>query len=200
MKIYNFDQGSTEWHGIRAGIPTTSEFSKIIKANGSTSDQVRNYSYQLVGERLLGRTEEGFKSDWMNRGTEMESEARELYEFLTDTKVDQVGFFRREKPDCGCSPDGLISEDGGLELKCPKLSTHIKYLRIGKLPAEYHRQVHGSLFVTGRAWWDFMSYYPGIKPFIIRVYPDKIFMDSLHMAIEELNKSVDSIAVEIGDK
>lgn len=192
MKIINdIEQGSPEWHAIRAGIPTASSFGKIVKANGSKSDQAKTYIYQLAGERLLGRTEEGYKSEWMERGNEVEGEARALYEFISGNDVDQVGFIKMDEPSCGCSPDGLIGEDGGLEIKCPKLSTHIKYALAGKLPSDYHRQVMGSLFVSGRKWWDFMSYYPGLDPFIIRVYPDQAFFDMLRQALVDINDKVD---------
>lgn len=192
MKIINnIEQGSPEWHAIRAGIPTASNFGKIVKANGSKSDQAKTYIHQLAGERLLGRTEEGFRSEWMDRGREIENEARLLYEFKNSCDVDQVGFIKMDEPLCGCSPDGLIGEDGGLEIKCPKLSTHIKYALAGKLPSDYHRQVMGSLFVSGRKWWDFMSYYPGLDPFIIRVYPDQAFFGMLRQALVDINDKVD---------
>lgn len=192
MKIFNnIDQGTPEWHAIRAGIPTASNFDKIIKANGSRSDQAKTYIHQLVGERLLGHAEDGFKSEWMERGTELESEARALYEFISGNDVCQVGFMRLGYPSCGCSPDGLVGDDGGLEIKCPKLSTHIKYALSGKLPSDYHRQVMGSLFVSGRKWWDFMSYYPGLDPFIVRVYPDQAFFGMLRQALVDINNNVD---------
>lgn len=192
MKIFSdIEQGTAEWHAIRAGVPTASNFGKIVKANGSKSDQAKTYIHQLVGERLLGRTEEGFKSEWMERGNEVEGEARALYEFISGNDVDQVGFIKMDNPLCGCSPDGLIGADGGLEIKCPKLSTHINYALGGKLPSDYHRQVMGSLFVSGRKWWDFMSYYPGLDPFVIRVYPDQAFFGMLRQALVDINNKVD---------
>lgn len=191
MKIYDgLEQGTNEWHAVKSGLPTASNFDKILTAKGEKSKSIKTYIYQLVGERILGRTEEGFKSDWMERGNEIEDEARSLYEFKTDNNVDQVGFIRIEKPLCGGSPDGLVGDDGGLEIKCPKLSTHIKYALAGKLPSEYHRQVMGYLFITGRAWWDFMSYYPGVDPFIIRVYPDKAFFEMLKISLIDINHQI----------
>lgn len=187
------EQGSPEWHAVRAGIATASNFDKVITAAGKPSKQLSTYINQLVGESLLGRTEEGFKNHWTDRGHEVESEAREYYEFQNDVEVEQVGFITIDDPLCGCSPDGLIGSDGGFEIKCPKLSTHIEYLTKGKLPSKYHRQVQGSLFVTGRKWWDFMSYYPGLNDLTIRVYPDKEFHAHLKFAIENLNKEVKRI-------
>lgn len=190
--ISNVEQGSTEWHALRAGVPTASNFGKIVTSTGAPSKSAGDYVNQLIGEKLLGKTEEGFKTEWMQRGTELESEAREMYEFTQDVTVDQVGFIGKESPACGCSPDGLVGETGGLEIKCPKLQTHIKYLLYGKLPSEYHRQVHGSLYVTGREWWDFMSYYPGLQPFIIRVFPDEKFNDELEKNIIFINEKINA--------
>lgn len=192
MKIYDkIEQGSDEWHSIRTGVPTASNFDKILKMNGEKSDSLKTYIHQLVGEKMLGKTEDGFQSEWMQRGNDIEAEARLLYELRSGYNVDQVGFIKLDNPLCGCSPDGLIDDDGGLEIKCPKLSTHIKYSLAGKLPSEYHRQVMGSLFISGRKWWDFMSYYPGIDPFIIRVYPDQSFFGMMKQAIIDINNKVE---------
>jgi putative phage-type endonuclease len=184
------EQGTPEWHELRAGVPTASNFGKIIDSKGKKSSSYKGYFYKLVGERLLGRTEEGFKNEWMERGNELESEARELYEFISGP-VTQVGFVSVDDPICGCSPDGLVGEDGGIEIKCPSLSVHMKYLMSGRLPAEYHRQVHGSMYVTGRDWWDFMSYYPGLDPFILRVHKDQEFNEMLEGALKKINEEVE---------
>jgi putative phage-type endonuclease len=184
----NIEQGSPEWFAIRAGIPTASCFSKIVTSTGAISKSIKDYAMQLAGEKIIGTPEQpGFKSHWMERGNEVEGEAREYYEFIKDVKVNEVGFVSLDDPMCGGSPDGLVGNDGGLEIKCPKLSTHVKYLIAGKLPAEYHRQVHGYLFVTGLDWWDFMSYYPGMKEFIIRVYRDDEFNKMLAVGINTVN-------------
>ena len=84
-----------------------------------------------------------------------------------------------------CSPDGLVGEDGGLEIKCPLIHTHVEYLLDGKLPTKYVQQVQGSMLISGRKWWDFMSYYPGLKPLVVRVERDEKFIAKLK---DELNK------------
>jgi len=169
MLIIDCKQGTEEWLRARIGIPTASEFSKIITpAKMQPSKSADGYINKLVGEWMTGEPDETFKSELMDRGTELEDEARDYYTFHTDQEVTQIGFCLEDAKRFGCSPDGLIGEDGGLEIKCPSRGVHIGYLISNKIPTVYLLQVLGSLLVTGRDWWDFISYYPGIEPLIIR--------------------------------
>lgn len=191
MLVSNVEQGSEAWLIERAGRPTASNFKKIITSTGKPSTSLSTYAFELAGERLLGGPGINYTNEYMQRGNELEPEARELYEFISGNKVEQVGMcYRDEEKLYSCSPDGLVSDDGGVEIKCPKLSTHVKYLHDNKCPADYVPQVQGTLFITGRDWWDFMSYYPDVKPLIVRVYPDLEFHEKLE---EGLNKLLDKI-------
>lgn len=194
MLIENsFEQRSPEWYAAKAGIPSASNFDKIITTTGQPSKQAEKYMYQLAGERLLGKIEEGYCNAAMTRGIEMEPEARQFYEVLHDCEVEQVALvYRDERKLYSCSPDGLLPS-GGLEIKCPSLAVHIEYMLGGKLPATYYQQVQGSLFVTGLEWWDFESYYPGVKPFLIRVEPDLKFHAKLEAALEQFCTELDKI-------
>lgn len=179
-------QGSEEWFKLRAGVITASNFDKIITSTGSPSKQAQKYIYQTAGEAILGTQEEGYSNTWMERGKELEPKARGLYVLKTGKEVRQVGFcFKDEKKIVGCSPDGLIDPDGVLEIKCPKLSTHTEYIDKDKLPVKYQRQVQGVLYVTGRKYCDFFSYYPGMKTFHITVERDEVFIKQLHAEIEK---------------
>lgn len=198
MIIENFEQCSQEWFAARLGRPSASQFDKIITTKGERSKQRTKYMYQLAGERISGAREESYTNAAMQRGTEMEPEARSLYELLHDVQVDQVGMcYKDEARLFSCSPDGLVGDNGGLEIKCPSMAVHIEYLIGGKLPTDYFQQVHGSLLITGREWWDFASYYPGIKPLIVRVYPDEKFLAALESELilfcEELADVVEKI-------
>lgn len=194
MLIENsFEQRSPEWYAAKAGVPSASNFDKIITTTGQPSKQAEKYMYQLAGERLLGKIEEGYCNAAMTRGIEMEPEARQFYEVLHDCEVEQVALvYRDERKLYSCSPDGLLPS-GGLEIKCPSLAVHIEYMLGGKLPATYYQQVQGSLFVTGLEWWDFESYYPGVKPFLIRVEPDLKFHAKLEAALEQFCTELDKI-------
>lgn len=175
MKLFDCIQRSPEWLKARIGIPTASSFDQIITTKGEPSKQRQKYLYRLAGERIIGITEENYQNTAMVRGCELEEEARQLYEIVTDNIVTPIGFCLMEEG-YGASPDGLIGEDGILEIKCPNLATHVSYLINYELPIEYFQQVQGGLMVTNRQWCDFESHYPGMKPFIFRVMRDEDFI------------------------
>ena len=175
MRIINCEQGTPEWYAVRLGIPTASEFGKIFTPKTmKLSASADGYIDRLIDEIVRPDAERGWGSNrHTERGHALEPEARELYAFMRDdARVRPVGFVLRDDGRAGCSPDSLVDDDGGLEIKSPDGPTHIGYLRAGVLPDEYKPQVHGSLVITKRAWWDFISYCPGYKPLIVRVTPD----------------------------
>ena len=192
-------QGSTEWFAARCGIPSASNFDKIITTAGTPSKQREKYMYQLAAERVTGKSEESFKSAAMERGIEMEAEARSLYELLRDTEIKQVGVcYPDEKKLCAASPDGLVGDDGLIEIKCPMSYASVGYLLDeSALLKEYFQQVHGQLFVTGRKWTDLISYYPGLKPLIVRVNRDEKFIQALSNELELFVKQLDEITEKI---
>lgn len=195
MIIETFEQGSPAWFAARAGIPTASNFAKIITSKGEPSKQAKAYLYQLAGEAILGIPEETYTNGHMERGKEIEAEARTLYEFITGNTVRQVGMvYQDERKAASCSPDGMIDgSEIGLEIKCPKLSTHVEYLIKGKLPTDYFQQVHGSMFITGYREWDFMSYYPGLPPLIITVQRDDMFNGVLSVALGKFCRELEEV-------
>ena len=196
MIIHRCEQGTDEWFAVKAGHLSAHNFHKILSPTGKPSTQAEKYLYQVAGEAVLGHQEEGYTNQWMARGLELEDEARKFYELVTGYEVEQVGFVELNDF-IGCSPDGLIGEDGGLEIKCPALATHVKYLLDKKIPTEYIPQVQGNLYVTGRKWWDFLSYYPGLEPLLLRVERDEEYIGklgkSLNMAVERLKEIIEKI-------
>lgn len=194
MKIIDCEQCSPEWFKARAGIPTSSEFSSIITTRGEQSKSRTKYMYRLAGERLGGIVEEGYQSYAMMRGKEKEGEAKSFYEF-TREPIQSVGFCVSDCGRFGASTDGLIGEKGVFELKCPIMETQIEYLLGSKeIPTAYYQQTQGELFITGREWVEFFSYYPGLPPFIVREEPDQVFQRLLKRELdifcEELDKLV----------
>jgi len=183
MKICSHEQGSPEWFEARLGIPSASMFSKIVTTKGAWSTQADSYINQLVAERLTGEREEIYQSHHMIRGTELEPEARDMYCLMKDVEVQEVGFCLHDTLKAGCSPDGLVGEDGGIEIKCPAPATHVEYLRGGVLPSRYKQQVMGCLWITQREWWDFVSYHPNMKPLIVRVERDEEYIAALEECV-----------------
>lgn len=163
MRILTHQQGSPEWLASRAGIPTASEFDSVMaKVKTGEAASRRNYRAKLVVERLTGKPVPTFLSAAMRQGTEREPDARMAYMVRTGNVVEQVGLCMHDELEAGASPDGLIDADGGLEIKCPELATHLEYIKLkpATAPAEYVWQVQGNLWITGRSWWEFVSYNP----------------------------------------
>ena len=183
MRIDQNEQGSPEWLAARLGIPSASMFAKIVTTKGIWSASADAYINQLVAERLTGEREEVFQSHHMLRGTELEPDARDLYSLISDAEVTEVGFCLHDTLSAGCSPDGLIGDEGGLEIKAPAPATHVEYLRGGVLPSKYKQQVMGCLWITGREWWDFVSYHPTMKPLIVRVERDEEYIAALEKCV-----------------
>ena len=187
MIIHNVEQGTEEWLNLRLGVPTASRFKDIYTSTGKASTSVTTYMHQLLAEPVAGKSIETYANKWMERGTEMEAEARGYYELIRDVEVEQVGFVLNDL--AGCSPDGL-TDRGGVEIKCPKAETHIKYLLGGKCPAEYFPQVQGCMWLCERQEWDFISYHPDLPQFILTVYRDDKWLDGLKAELEKLHKKM----------
>jgi len=200
MIIHTCEQYSTEWLRVRRGIPTASNFSSIITAKTEALAAAHDtYINRLIGDIYnpsYYEEQDDYKSAAMKAGTIGEPEARKYYAFDQGVTVQQVGFVTTEDKKFGCSPDSLVGDVGGLELKCPQPHTHVGYLRDGILPPEYKAQVHGSLWITGRDWWDFLSYCNGFPPLLIRVTPDK-YTQKLGEILVEFRQRYDEVAAKI---
>lgn len=182
MIFLDCEQGSEEWLKARCGIITASNMSQIITATKKPSSQAGAYMDKLIAEKLTGSKSSIKSSEWMERGVELESEARLYYSFIAED-VKEVGFiYKDESKRVGCSPDGLL-EDRGLEIKCPAPHTQVKYLLENKLPTEYVCQVQGSMYVTGLKKWDFLSYHPQMPPLLLTIERDDEFCAELDLMI-----------------
>ena len=198
MKIIDVIQGSPEWHAARCGIPSASNFDKIITREGKPSKTITKYMYQLAGERVAGKAVDSYQNASMLRGIEMEDEARKLYELITGSPVTQVGLCVTEGKSIYCaSPDGLVKKDGLVEIKCPEIQTHVSYLINGGLVEDYFQQLQGQLLVTGRKWVEIISYYPGLKPLLIPVERDEKFLTMLKASLEVFCAKLNDLAERI---
>lgn len=194
MRIYNDEQGSPEWLASRLGCPSGSGFDKLITSAGKPSTQAEGYVNQLIAEILTGETTYVKKTDWMERGNELESRARDYYELASGNTVTETGFCKHDILETGISPDGIIGTDGGLEIKCPSPAVHVAYLRDGKLPTKYKQQVMGCLWITGRDWWDFLSFNPTMPNLLVRVERDD---DYIALLEAEVSKACETIAKQV---
>jgi hypothetical protein len=191
MEVIDVPQGSPEWFAARLGIPTASMFATVMaKGQGKTR---ADYMRKLAGEILTGDPMETFSNGHMEHGKEVEAEARAAYEFLNDVEVREVGFVRNHG--CGASPDGLIGDDGGMEIKRKLPHLLIECHERGDIPPAHMAQVQGCMWVTERKWWDFMAYWPKLPPFIVRVERDDAYIAELAAEVKafklQLDKMVD---------
>lgn len=193
MQIVECEQNSREWQLARMGIPTASCFADILaKGEGKTR---RTYMLKLAGEILTGEPMENVTTQAMERGHLLEAEARDLYALETGAAIERTGFIRNGR--VGCSPDSLVGENGGLEIKTKAPHLLIDLILKGEVPSEHKAQIQGTLWITGRKWWDFMAYWPGIPPFIKRVERDEAYIAELATAVDRFNTDLDAVVAQM---
>lgn len=180
IEILQCEQGSPEWYAARLGIPTASSFSAILaKGEGKTR---RTYMMKLIGEIITGECAENYTNEHMERGKQMESEARDLYCYMQDCDVQQVGFIRNGKK--GASPDSLRDANGAIELKTKLPHLQADVILADRLPPEHKAQCQGILWVAEREWIDFVSYWPKMPLFVKRVYRDEDYIATLAQEVD----------------
>ena len=202
MIIHDCLQGTDEWHQLRAGIPTASEFSRLVTSSGAVSDGLKDYALELAGQKYAGKVIDGFKGNkYTERGHELEPQARLDYEMENQVETVQIGFVTNNLMQYGCSPDDLVGKQGSVEYKCKTGKEHIRALRYinrtGQPPTEYVAQPQGVMFVTGRKWCDLVFYHPDLPGKTIRIYPDKLFVKTLKAQLKKLEIEVNLIVEEL---
>jgi hypothetical protein len=194
LQIFNCDQGSEEWHECRRGIVTASRFADVLaKGQGITR---RKYLYTLAGEVLTGECADSFTNQHMERGHEMEADAINLYAFDRELDPIVVGFMRRGR--AGCSPDRIVGIDGMVEVKSKLPHLQLEVLERDDLPPEHKAQVQGQLWVSGRDWCDFVSYWPRLPLFVKRVERDEKYIATLAQAVADFVGELDALVAKYG--
>lgn len=200
MIVHDVEQNTDEWLRLRAGMPTASEFSRMITAKGEASEQLDGYAAQLAAELYAGRALDRWEGNrWTERGHELEDEARAAYEFIYGVTIERVGFVTNH--DVGCSPDGLVDVDGLTEFKCLSAKEHVialdYFARNQRCQAFYIPQARGQMFVTDRQWNDLFFYHPNLPPLRIRISRelryDSALVRQIRATITERDRFVDVI-------
>lgn len=187
------EQGTEAWFAVRAGLPTASMFGDLLaKGEGKTR---RSYMRKLAAEIVTGEIGEGFTTQAMERGKSMEAEARDLYAFIHDAPLRQVGFISNGQK--GCSPDSLIGDKGGLEIKTQRADLLIDTLLKDKFPTEHTAQVQGNMWVAEREWWDLVVYWPKMPLFVKRAYRDEDYIKTLSDAVDEFNAELHELVEKV---
>lgn len=194
------EQGSQAWHQARLGRVTASRISDVMMKN--TTAGYQNYRAQLVCERLTGQPTEGFTSAAMQHGTDTEPQARAVYTMTTGNMVEEVGFIQHPTlAMSGASPDGLIGDLGGVEIKCPQPAEHIRMLTGGAIQRKYLLQMQWGMACTGREWWDFVSFSPALPDDMqmhretVRVDPD--LCAEIEAAVKSFLAEVDAMCADL---
>ena len=191
------DQGSEEWFTIRIGKVTASRVADVIAKTKTGYSATRdNYMAQLVCERLTGQKGDSFSNAAMQHGTETEPLARLSYEVTQNVLVDEVGFVPHPTIEmAGASPDGLVGDDGLLEIKCPNTATHIDTLLSQTVPGKYNTQMQFQMACTGRKWCDFVSFDnrlpEELQLFVTRVPRDEVFIRLIESEIVQFIAELD---------
>ncbi len=191
------DQGSDAWFAERCGRVTASRIADLMaKTKSGWGASRANYAAQIITERLTGCVAPSFTNAAMIHGTETEPEARRAYEFFVDRDVVETGFVPHPSIGmAGASPDGLVGDDGLLELKCPQSATHIETLLTGTVPDKYVKQMMFQMACTGRQWCDFASYDPRLpermRLWVKRVERDAETVDEIECAVVEFIAEID---------
>lgn len=190
------NQGTPEWIHARCGLVTASRINDVLaKIKTGEAETRRKYRRQVVAERLTGKPQETLTNAAMQWGTENEPFARAAYELQSGFMVDQVGLIRHpEIVFAGASPDGLINDDGLVEIKCPNTATHLDYALAGVPPSEYQNQMLWQMECTGRQWCDFVSFDPRLpeemRLFVVRFERDQKLIDAMK---EEIIKFLNEV-------
>lgn len=197
IEIWDGEQNSADWALARAGIVTASQF-KTVLANGRGGGESitrRKYLYTLAGELITGEPAESYSNHHMQRGHEMEGEARDFYAYLRDQEPQRVGFIRNGRK--GASPDSLIGSDGVLEIKTAIPSVLIELLVKDQFPPEHKAQTQGQLWIAERDWVDICVYWPGIPPLIKRAGRDEKYISELSSAVGQFTEELDELVEKI---
>lgn len=197
IQIHTCEQGSEDWFRIRAGMPTASEFATVMASGrgGGESKTRRTYMLKLAGEILTGEPMEHFSNHHMERGKEMEAEARDLYAFMQDVDPEQCGFITNGPK--GCSPDCLIGRNGMAEIKTKLPHLQLDVLLRGEVPPEHKAQTQGQLWVAEREFVDFVSYWPKLPLFVHRSYRDEAYIKTISDAVDRFNDELAALVEQI---
>lgn len=199
MTVHMMEQRSDEWFAHRLGRVTASKVADVMAQTKSGPGAARkNYMADLIAERLTGEAREGFSNAAMQWGMDTEPQARAAYEFVTDLTVAEVGFIDHPKlAMAGCSPDGLVADDGMVEIKCPNTATHLDYLLGAGIDGKYLKQMQFQMACSGREWCDFVSFDPRL-PAEMQLLVTRVPRDA--EAVAEIEEAVASFLAELDAK
>jgi hypothetical protein len=195
--FHDVAQYSEEYDRLKIGIPTSSNFHKIITPQGKPSKQWREYACVLIAERILQQRIELYNSPAMERGLIVETEAADWYEFDQDLTVQRIGFITDDEHTTGCSPDRLVGDGGLLEIKAPLPQTQVAYWISGELNERFRPQLQGQLYISQRSWVDILCWHDVLPKLVMRVEPDEKFIKALDHELRIFNYFIEGVMEKI---
>jgi hypothetical protein len=193
MKRHHIEQGHLNWFRLRMGKVTASEMGNLLtpELKPRTGDMLRSYLYEKLAEQWRGKPLIHTGSWATEQGNIREDYAIPFLALEKNWKIEEGGFIETDDGLAGCSPDGLVGNEFGIEAKCPEPPRHVRWLIEGVLPKEYMLQVHGSLFVTGFDKWVFMSFRNDFPPLILEVRRDKTIISKIGEAVKRFHEQLE---------
>lgn len=201
MRIFNCEQRSPEWYSVRTGAITASQFCDVLDVlkNGKPGAKRIKLLNDKVVERVTGDLTEHFTNFAMKRGTELEPDARSAYESKTGIMVSEVGFVMHNTLRIGCSPDGLVGDDGMVEIKCPFSANEMlsAWLDMPTFLDQYLPQINGQMWLANRQWCDLVVYHPKFPVLTHRVMRDEESVNKLAAAVMDFEAEVTERTAEL---
>lgn len=194
MKVHDIEQNSVDWSILRSGKVTASELDALVSPLGKvrSGEGVTTYLHRKLMEKWTGGPCFELVGVFdIDQGRLLEERAKPAFTVHTGIDIANIGFVETDDGSFGCSPDGWIDGKCGVEIKCPKMQTHIGYLLNGRLPTEYVAQVQGSMYATGFSEWHFFSYRPQLPPLHLVVQRDNEYQKAIAEAVEAFSKRLD---------
>lgn len=198
LEVFEVEQGSEQWHALRVGVITCSRFEDVMgkgRDKKSRGQKSMAYMYELAAERIRQQPAESFDGFHLRRGKEYEPIALENYRKKTGFEVHKIGFMKRGN--IGGSADGLIGEDGGVEIKTRLSGLHVGFMLDKDSVADNMAQVQGNMLVSGRKWWDLVSFCPGLPLYIQRIKRDEGYIAVLRQELYEFENELKKITAEV---
>lgn len=193
MRTFDILQGDDAWYNMRLAIPTASEFKRLVTPKTKKlSASIDDFVIDKLAEMMTGEREASFTSYAAQRGLDLEPEAREAYEFINGVTVERAGFYTDDEIRYGASPDGLVGDDGLLEIKCLNQANCVYFMLKNEVDADHMPQIQGQLLVTGRQWVDWFLYHPLLPRFGIRVYREEAYITLLQEALGVFTEKMDA--------
>lgn len=198
--VFDCEQGTDAWHEARCGVPTASRFADIqSKGRGNKPSKTRaRYLYELLDEIVSREPTPEVSAAPLARGHIMEEEAADAYAFRRDVALTRVGFMLRGR--AGCSPDRLVGDAGMIEIKSKLPYLHWETIASGSIPDEHVAQVQGQLWIAGRDWCDFVSYYPRRPLFVTRVERDEKYIETLAQVVADFVGELDALVAKYSNE